>query len=146
MFQFELHFPYFALKEGPPKQESDPKAPKKWIDLSFLETDESHGGTTYGLYQAQFSVVIYGMNETRWTAYAFENNHFDERFENDLEEEEYSSLDFQEDPIAGELDANMPITNPRVYFLRIFRARISQILQFWGDVIGHIDDRVRDHV
>jgi len=64
------------------------------------------------MYEAQISFVICGPKDWQWVAYAFVDAHFDG---NDLEDEEFSYEGFQVDPIAsGELDANLPIMNPRL--------------------------------
>lgn len=147
MFQIEFHLPYFALRREDPCKEAKHEPFHNWIDLSFLglEMRKTRG---YRLHQAHFTLVIYGLNNLRWVAYAFENNHHDERFEKDLEEEKenYSYDSFHEDPIASDgrngVDANQPIHDPREYFLLVFEARTSRMLREWEYVIGHFQHSI----
>lgn len=151
MFQLELHLPYFVWKEGRPHTKSNTKTKFEWRDLSFLqaETPRSRRRKTFVAHQAHFSLTIYGFNDWRWVAYAFDNNHFDdERFEHDLKEETFSSVGFQEEPIiAGTLhDANMPILDPREYFLRVTQSRLRQVLNYWQDIVSHIKRNIDEYV
>lgn len=155
MYQLELHFPYFALRERPPEENISSNAKPNWIDLGFLNTDTCNSNpTTYVIHQAHFSLVIYGFHNSRWVAYAFENNQFDEGYENGLEDEEecYSYETFNEDPIVSEaksgiiLDANVSISDPRVYFLWVLSARIHQQSKFWEDLVRYLEPSIDRYV
>jgi hypothetical protein len=155
MFHLEFHLPYFVLKElkeGHPRQEVKTTAQREWIDLSFLEPDSSNSldREPYGIYKAHFALAIQGFNNWRWTAFAFDNNHFDARFEHDLEEEDFSYDVPQEDLIVSGLDtihdANKPTQDPREYFLRCVQSRMSLALEAWRYLIWRIQDSIEQYV
>jgi hypothetical protein len=108
----------------------------------------------YGLYDTQVSLVIFGSSNYKWTAYIFfDTNTNDLHFEvgpsindtageptNDNLDEEDGDKDDCE--LIGDwmasggkdyefIDANSPIWDPRIYFLRIVNIRMQQILQEW---------------
>ena len=98
------------------------------------------------------SLVIYGISDRRWVVYAFDN---DDLRDNDLEVEDledenprYKLGYFQEDPIAsdGKVDANLPIWNPREYFLLIFQVRMGRILQEWKRLVRWLERNVEEYV
>lgn len=152
MFQLELHLPYFALRTGPPQRKVNGKWQTQWTNLSFLqtETSKSKGQEIRGIYQAHISLAIYGVSESRWVAYAFDNNDFNDRGfgDEDSEDECYPYKIFQEDPIAlgGKFDANAPIWDPREYFLMIFQNRIGQALQEWEYLVRWIERNIEGYV
>lgn len=85
---------------------------------------------------------MYGLSDWRWVAYAFEKNTFDER---DLEDETYPYENFQEDPIA-KVDADLPIWDPREYFLLIFNTRMCQVLEEWRNLVRWIERSIEGYV
>jgi hypothetical protein len=102
------------------------------------------------MHEAQSSLVIYGSDETRYTACAFSDHYFDVE---DLLDEVFSYDGIQEDPIAwnteidGMLpDANKPIWNPREYFMRMLEIRISHVGQEWTYLIRHVERCINQHV
>jgi hypothetical protein len=152
MFQLELHLPYFALRVGHPEREVNGKRQSQWINLSFLQTEtpKTKGQEIHGIYRAHISLAIYGVSQRRWVAYAFDNNDFDDREfgDGDSEDEGYPYKGFQEDPIAsdGKFDANVPIWDPRVYFLFIFQNRMGQVLQEWEYLVRWIERNIERYV
>lgn len=155
MFHLEFHLPYFVLKEqkeGHPRQEERTTMQREWIDLSFLESGSSNSPNreSYGIYKAHFALTIQGFNNWRWTAFVFDNNHFDERFEFDLEEEEFSYDSLQEDLIVSGQDtihdANKPTRDPRVYFLICLQSRMRRALEAWRYLIWRIQDSIEHYV
>jgi len=140
IFELECHLPYFALRTSRPPEVSSQrgvktKPPRKWTDLSFLEmrTPKSQYKRMHGIYEAQISFVICGSDDWQWVAYAFIDVNFDG---DDLEDEVFSYEEFQQDPIAlGEHDANLPIMNPRMYFLVILKVRTAQVLREWRHLL-----------
>jgi hypothetical protein len=119
------------------------KAPTPCIDLSFLKihNTKANDNVKYGLYNARSSLAIHGSDDRRWVAFAFVDRDFDCE---DLEEENCCYRGAQDDPIAldGEqdpnypvVDANMPIWDPREYFLRIFEIRMAKVLREWENVV-----------
>jgi len=78
----------------------------------------------------------------RWVAYAFVDTDIDGE---DLGDEVFS---YVKDPIAsdGELDANLPIENPREYFLMIFEIRIAQVLKAWEYLVRTVERSIKQYV
>jgi hypothetical protein len=83
VFHLEYHIPYLALRRRPPNS-SNPtncNAKKKAslrrtkIDLSFLDIDctGSQTDAVWEIHEAQFSLLICGIDRFRWTSYAFAN-------------------------------------------------------------------------
>ena len=94
------------------------------------------------MHQSHISLVMYGLSDRRWVAYAFDKNTFDDK---DLEDEIYSYEKFHEDPIA-KVDADLPIWDPREYFLLIFKTRMYQVLKEWRNLIRWIERSVDGYV
>jgi hypothetical protein len=148
----ELHLPYFALRTSPISQGQTPahKPWRAWKDLSFLRPQATcfQGEQTYGMYEAQVSMIIYGSDHTRWTAYAF----VDIEFDGEILDEKYNYFSYEgettfiEDPIVDEgSDANLPIWDPRAYYLKVFKARITQICREWQNLICHVKRCIQKH-
>jgi len=127
---------------------------RQWTDLSFLniQAPKSQGKRQYSMYEAQISLVICGPDEQHWDAYAFVDRYFDGE---GLEEDDFSYDGLQEDPIASDLeidtnlplvDANLPIWNPREYFLNIVEIRMAQVLKEWEHLVRKVERGVKDYV
>jgi len=120
---------------------------RKWTDLSFLRTPtpEFQHKEKDGIYETQISFVISGPDNGQWVAYAFVDTNFDD---SDLEDEDFSYEGFQKDLIAsnGELDANFPIRNPRLYFLRIWKVRMAQVLREWQRIVRTVECSIKQYV
>ncbi|KAF2175153.1 hypothetical protein K469DRAFT_611726 [Zopfia rhizophila CBS 207.26] len=136
-FQLELHLPYLALRALPPNKDHSQKRGyrnplRRSTDLSFLlgPARNSRDQRTYLMHEAHISFVVCGSDDSRWVAYAFEED--DRR---DLCEGDY------DDPIAsnGALFANEPLRNPREYFLTILKVRMAQVLQEWQYVVRKLE-------
>jgi hypothetical protein len=115
--------------------------------LSFLkiQTPNSQDRRKYGIYEAQISFVICGPDETRWVAYAFVDTDFGGE---DMGDEPSSCDGIGWDPIAteGKLDANLPIWDPREYFLIIFEIRIAQVRKEWEYLVRTVERSIKRHV
>ncbi|OCK76085.1 hypothetical protein K432DRAFT_307150 [Lepidopterella palustris CBS 459.81] len=154
IFQMELHIPYFALREYPSptkdrRQEvaAGKRPPRQWTDLSFLniQTPKFQDKRKYGTCKARFSLIICGSDHRRWVGYAFVDRDFDSE---ELEEDDFSYEGIQEDPIAsnGELDANLPIWDPREYFLMIFDIQMAKVLKEWENLVRAVERCINEHV
>jgi len=108
-----------------------------------METTKSE---VYGIYPTNISLTISGINDQQWVAYAFNNNAFDDNDfdDEDLDDELCSSDGFHEDPIAsnGAVDANLPVWNPRIYFLIIFEIRMHRALNEWTFLVRWIERHI----
>lgn len=91
------------------------------------------------LYKAHFSLMIFGFSNTRWVAYAFENNHFNERMENHLEDTHDRRGN---DPIVGGGVLQETVRDPREYFLLVIRNRVFQMTKRWEDLVRHLERRL----
>jgi hypothetical protein len=65
-----------------------------------------------------------------------------------LEDDIYPYKAFQEDPIAsdGKVDANLPIWNPREYFLLIFQCRMGRVLLEWKRLVRWLERNIEEYV
>jgi hypothetical protein len=104
------------------------------MDLSFLEIPDQK---KFIMHEAQITFLICGSDDQRWAAYAFDDTHFDEE---DFGDEIFSYEGVQDDPIArGKIDANLPIGDPREYFLMIFDIRLAQVREEWKYLVRMVD-------
>jgi hypothetical protein len=105
-------------------------------DLSFLDVLTSSKPTEnrkYMMQKAIFSLTICGSDDRHYSAYVFVDREFNE--DEDMDED-FSYTNFQQDPIASDgggdvIDANLPVWDPREYFLVIFQLRIAMVLKEW---------------
>jgi len=145
-----FHLPYFALRASTqpkyPKLGTQTSPPRQWKDLSFLELQPfgSQNQRNYGIHQAQISVSICGSDDQRWVAYSFVDTHFDD---NNLDDEIFSYEGIQDDPIAcGKIDANLPIGDPREYFLMIFEIQSNQVRKEWEYLVRMVERGIMQSV
>lgn len=145
----EFHIPYFALRSSSPKDypQTVANSPlRERIDISFLQMKYPNSlcDEKNTIYEAQFSFVICGEDDTRWVAYAFADTALDD---DNLADNGFSDEAFRPDPILpSHLDANLPIWDPRHYFLRILEFRITQLLSEWEYLVRTIERRIRRYV
>jgi hypothetical protein len=158
----ELYVPYYELRE---LSSSSPASQLgEFIDVSFLNSDvkpvqegnNNNNNNKYGIYGARFSLLMCGPDHFRWTGFAFvdRNSHSDmgESSEDDCEFED--DLTVSPDPIAsppeaqnfGIVDANLPIHDPREYFLLTCENRIAGIMKEWRNVVRWVERNVGNHV
>jgi hypothetical protein len=159
----DFHLPYLALRPwvSPKAQPTTNKNSsfRKWTDISFLGTKQSPlHRPNEALYEAQISLCVFGIDNRKWTAYCFVDTYFNnaETVKSSDEDSGYDSEDqdedsyvyFSEDPIASEgehsfgLDANLPIWDPREYYLTVIRLRVGRVLQEWRLIVLVVDRRV----
>jgi hypothetical protein len=160
-FQLDLHMPFFLLRKSlPPSDESvrkvNTKPRRRWIDLSFLKIDtpdspDKEPKEVWGMYEAQISCVVTGPDDFQWVGYGFVDTEIDGDLdepplnEPSLDELSKDSLNF--DPISdGELDANIPISRPRDYWLKVFEIRIKQVGKEWDYFIYKLELSVNKYV
>ena len=151
-FQLDLQIPYFILsKSAPPEQptgKANTKPHRKWTDLSFLKIDteapsaqEQGTGEVWSIQEAQFSCVIAGTDEWRWTGYGFVDAEID-GFLTDLSQDD---LDFDQIAAKG-IDAKHPIRSPRDYWIKVFEIRIELVRKAWDYLIFKLEDAIDRHV
>jgi hypothetical protein len=141
-----IQIPYFALRPSSPPKLSPGEAvhsnpPRQCMDLSFLEIQDQK---KYSMHEAQVSFLLCGSDDQRWAAYAFVDTHFDDE---DLRDEIFSYKGIQDDPIArGKIDANLPIGDPREYFLMIFDIRLAQVREEWKYLVRMVERSIKRRV
>jgi hypothetical protein len=147
----EFHISYFALRASSPKDPSrilgHINPPRQWTDLSFLriQPPKSQDQREYGMHEAQISVVICGSDNWRWAGYAFIDTSFESE---DLGDGIFSYEDVHEDPIASnsELHADLPIWDPREYFLTILEIRVTQVRKELEYLVRAVERSVKQNV
>jgi len=147
MFHLELHLPYFALRKSTKPAGSHARNKRQCIDLSFLTRCSNYRPSepTYKIFEAQISFIISGWEDSRWVAWSFIDNYFEEEELLDIDGFPYKR--FVEDPIVnGELDQNDPLVNPREYFLMILKVRSQQVLEEWECVVQSVKHNVKRYV
>jgi hypothetical protein len=146
----EFHLPYFALRNYPQPKESNKarsKGLRKCKDLLFLkgENPQSEAQEKWYLHQAHISCVVFGFDHWNWAAHGF----FDtgQRHENS-KDEVTSSEEFNADPIARGLDANMPIGEgkPREYFLKAFEIQLKPYHEEWRALVRELTKIISEYV
>lgn len=145
-FQLEFHIPYFAMRRSRPEKtfaERRQRNHRGWMNMAFLDTLELDPETdgVCGIHQAQISVAISGTDNSRWTAYCFEDRHFDE--DGPFGDDEQTS-DHQSDQVArGDWGAETTIWDPREYFLRVLLMRMRHVKREWEEVVFFIESGIK---
>lgn len=150
-FNLEFHLPYYTWRtsDHPIKDRrnyaEDPLRHTR--DVSVMCWDKSKPSKAY-LSEAQISCVVAGIDDCRWEAYCFVDTYFDsdERKESVLkhDEEANESGSFRADPLTkGRQNADSPLPDPRVYFLRVFCIRLQQVEVEWQNVKENLSQSTR---
>jgi len=162
MFQLAFHLPYYALRSSKIRLEDHRKntngdSLRHSRDVSFLnrmtyDTSSFLDDTLHTfLYETQISCVVAGSDMSKWVAYCFVDTYFDTVEEGketvtQYHEESLGPNGFRGDPSArGTVEADSPIQDPRVYFLEVFRIRISQVKREWQQVVEKVHQSVRHY-
>ncbi|KAF5004423.1 hypothetical protein FDECE_9061 [Fusarium decemcellulare] len=102
------------------------------------------------LHEAQWSCVVTGYSNVVWTGYGLTDTYFydaDSPF--DRSSIKYFETCFEEegiclDPISG-FDANLPIQNPREYFLITLRKCADHIKEEWIHTIARLKRKMENY-
>ena len=149
-FHLDLHLPFFLLRKSTPYKEPvdkfNTKPQRNWTDLSFLKIDTSdlqdqEPKEVWGIHQAQTSCVVTGSDDYRWVGYGFVDTEID-GFLTDLSKDD---LGFDQ-ITAGKLEANISISKPRDYWLKVFEIRIEQVRKEWEYLIYKVQRSVNRYV
>ena len=151
MVHMEFHVPYFILTTSPPREDHahigvHSKPPRHRVDLSFLQIKNAtpQDQKIYGILEAHMSFVICGVDDRRWSGYAFVDTESDG---DDWVDRDCHYEGWHEDPITlGEQNANRPIWNPREYFLRIVQFRMVQVLENWKKLVRPVESSINQYV
>ncbi|WDK10176.1 transcription factor sef1 [Colletotrichum graminicola] len=156
-FKLEFHISYYVWGEGTEIRRDIRKKPNgdPWrssTNLSFLprfQGSSGDGGPTDCLYEAQTSLTVSGPNSSIWTACLLTDTYF--RDQMDVNDEEL--LSYHEaagindglyyDPLtSGDIDATVPIWDPREYYCLVLMIRIKRIKEEWFKVNYHLQNRI----
>jgi hypothetical protein len=130
---------------------------KDRLDISYLQHQYPSDGHQQQprkciIREAHTSIVICGWDNSKWVGWAFINTpsgstiHDDE--EDGEEDQEDEPLEMEEDYFAADgdggrvQDANMPIWDPRRYWLVIIEIRILRIMQEWDLLVRFVEKGV----
>jgi hypothetical protein len=154
MFQMAFHLPYYAWRESLTarkdyRRDGHGRSLRRHQDVSFL--DWRNNGTTSFLYEAQISCLVAGTDETRWTAYLFVDNYFDDEDGKETvscyHEDSLGEGGMLMDPLTfGTCAIDKPVWNPRSYLLMLFRVRLNQILREWQKLVTKLKESSREYV
>ncbi|KAH8734456.1 hypothetical protein BGZ61DRAFT_527800 [Ilyonectria robusta] len=155
-FSLEFHLPFFVWKDTKSilrdkRIRSDKFPLRKSRLLSFLERSRptsKEGDNLDCLHESQWSCVVTGFNNTVWNVYGFTDTYFydtDDEFDRVsvnyyqrcLEDEDRMEYD----PIIGS-DANLPIQDPREYFVATLLSCMNHILEEWNNIITRLERKM----
>jgi hypothetical protein len=84
------------------------------------------------------------VDDTRWTGYALADAYTDDE---KLKDGDFGYELPHYDPITlGKQDANIPIMNPREYFLLVVHIHMARVLNHWKDVVRQLKRNIKQHV
>ncbi|KIW90918.1 uncharacterized protein Z519_08701 [Cladophialophora bantiana CBS 173.52] len=139
----------YALISTVSKTQAAPLRDAIYKHLAFqahFEASFSLGG--FHGFPLVFHLPYFPLDDHRWIAYCFVDTYFDGEDEWRESVVEYrrdreSEYGFNADPLTyGNVDADMPILDPRGYFLRVLEHRLYQVWREWLTVI----DKIKEHL
>lgn len=137
------------------RKKADKSPLRSLWSLSFLT--KSHGSGceaeehAHGyLHDAQVSCVVTGHNNSKWTAWALADTYFHNEHDGENNKDMlayYNDPDETGDPLTrGELRLDIPIWDPREYFLWVLKTRLMQIIKEWRAIIYMMKSSVANYV
>ncbi|KAL2872393.1 uncharacterized protein BJX67DRAFT_376215 [Aspergillus lucknowensis] len=130
-FTLEFHLPHYALRKDADQLKDSRRLRKH--RLFRLSGEEA-------IYEAQLSLVVYGVDDFFWAAYFCEDTYF--RASNPITE---YLQDGDDGPSSGVRRSRFPIWDPRYYFLSILVVRMGQITMEWTVIMEVITSRLDEH-
>ena len=154
MFQLAFHLPYYVLRKSlkahkDHRLHANGRPLRQSQDVSFL--DWSSGSSSF-LYEAQVSCLVSGTDDSRWVAYAFVDNYFEvdgdgRETVSSYHEDSLGEGCLRVDPLTfGTCPVDMPVWNPRKYFLMVLRVRLNHINREWQHLVTKIKESIREYV
>lgn len=133
----EFHLPYYALRRGF-MTNADPRGLRRCGKFEPIGTNT--GDPEY-LYEAQTSVMVTGFDEWFWTTYCCVETYFENK----------ESIQFYHDtnmdaPTGAARPTNLPVWNPRQYYLLILSRRMGQMTKEWANIVNTFDKRLQYYV
>lgn len=125
----EFHLPYFALRNGPLKTDMRTlrRSSLRRAKAMFSLLDDPPINAFF--YEAQTSFLLVGVDEWFWTAYCCTETFF---------KSERSTNWYEENTCDGPTARNfpdLPIWNPRLYFLHVLSRRLTQVTREWRNLL-----------
>lgn len=142
----EFHLPYYVLRHSSEASVDDRiyriRGKRRSLRrFSQLPTSLSDPQTKEFIYEAQISFLISGFDEWFWKAYCFVDTFFFS--ENSLQSYHEQGLDAAS---GGERYADLPVWNPREYFLLVLARRFRQVTKEWSVLVNTLDARLEIYV
>lgn len=147
-----MDLPYNALRECTPlrhdqARRGDGRRLRSYEDISFLAANPAKPRKGYYLYKVHFSGVVCGTHNSRWEAYGFGDTYFDDEesietftFDPDTPEQ------LHQDPLRAGLAADIPLMDPRHYFLDLLLVRSKRIKAEWRHLLDNMDELIEESV
>ncbi|PIG87092.1 hypothetical protein AARAC_004323 [Aspergillus arachidicola] len=133
-FTLEFHLPHYVLRSSQTEFQ-DRRGLRKH---RFFRPPTSNDSDC--IYEAQLSLVVYGVDEYFWTAYLCEDSYFREKYP----VTEYLK-DEVDGPSFGLRMCKFPIWDPRYYFLSILSIRMSQVAMEWTVLVETLESHLDKH-
>jgi hypothetical protein len=97
------------------------------------------------VYEAHISVTVTGLDPFVWTAYGLVDTYFST--EDSVETYHLQNGFGRPDPFgAGITDADLPIWEPREYFLKIAKIRMWGLVREWRGIIDRMETDIQQYV
>ncbi|PVH77592.1 hypothetical protein DL98DRAFT_266334 [Cadophora sp. DSE1049] len=155
-FTLEFHIPYYVLRNNQIPRRDARKKPngeplRQFWELPFLSMPTNSKPTPtderYYLYEAMTSVGVTGNDHWIWAAYAFVDTYYDARESVDSYHQMKGWRQGRADPLAaGKIDADQPLWDPRMYFLKVVEIRTELVLMEWSQIMNKIEREVQQYV
>ena len=101
------------------------------------------------IYESQLSVMVTGIDDWVWAAYCLVDVYFKGQEHCENVEYYYDARErkLRKDPHScGKHPADLPIWDPREYFLRAFSARMEQVREEWTNSVTLLINQIEPYV
>ncbi|KAF7158588.1 hypothetical protein CNMCM5623_003648 [Aspergillus felis] len=133
-FVLQFHLPYYALRpDQPDLRDSRGLRKHRYFRPPGEEKQDC-------IYEAQLSLIVFGVDDFFWTAYFCEDTYFggQDLVANCLQDE-------VDGPSLGRRMHKFPIWDPRYYFLSILATRTGQITLEWTVLVQSLENVLDRH-
>ncbi|KIW63533.1 hypothetical protein PV04_08527 [Phialophora macrospora] len=152
-FKLALHLPYSVWRTSKPEQKDHRtdqygKPLRRSQDVSYIHPQGN--GPSEFLYEAHITCVISGLDDWRWVAHCFTDTYFDpidEARDNIYQNYEAGRENggFHMDHLTGLPDADIPVQNPREYFLKLLSIYLFRVRGEWERVLMKLKRSLREY-
>ncbi|KAH3344775.1 hypothetical protein KXW81_005119 [Aspergillus fumigatus] len=133
-FVLQFHLPYYALRpDQPDLRDSRGLRKHRYFRPPGEEKQDR-------IYEAQVSLVVFGVNDFFWAAYFCEDTYF-----SDQDLVATCLQDEVDGPSLGRRMHKFPIWDPRYYFLSILATRTGQITLEWTVLVQSLENVLDRH-